>query len=120
MLADMHCHFPMHLVESEEEHPHERVLRWWDRLVDAGKGGAVGVVAKIANDEALGSGWRVSLDGLIAGGAGLVCSVLYWPFCEFQLQSLRGGPPDPDAFGYLLGQLENVEQALVGADPDCS
>ena len=120
MLADMHCHFPMHLVESEEEHPHDRVLHWWERLVDDVRAEAFELVAKIANDEAFGSGWRVSLDGLIAGGAGLVCSVLYWPFCEFQLQSLRGGPPDPDAFGYVLSQLDDVERALARSDPNGS
>jgi microsomal dipeptidase-like Zn-dependent dipeptidase len=120
MLADMHCHFPMHLVATEEEHPHDRVLHWWDQLVDDAKGEAFELVAKIANDEAFGSGWRVTLDGLIAGGTGLVCSVLYWPFCEFQLKSLRGGPPDADAFGYLLSQLEDVEQALAQSDPEGS
>jgi membrane dipeptidase len=118
MIADMHCHFPMHLVESEEEHPHNRVLSWFDRLVDEVKGEAFEVVADIANDEAFGGGWGVSLDSLIAGGAGLVCSVLYWPFCEFQLTSLRGGPPDPAAFASVLKQLENVEQALAHADRD--
>jgi microsomal dipeptidase-like Zn-dependent dipeptidase len=118
MIADLHCHFPMHLVESEEEHPHDRVLHWWERLVDDVKGEAFELVAKIANDQAFGSGWRVSLDGLIDGGAGLVCSVLYWPFCEFQLNSLRGGPPDPAGFGSLLNQLQNVEEVLAQSDRD--
>jgi microsomal dipeptidase-like Zn-dependent dipeptidase len=118
MIADMHCHFPMHLVESEVEHPHARVLRWWDRLVEEVKGDAFELVAEIANDEAFGSSWRVSLDDLRDGGAGLVCSVLYWPFCEFELTSVRGGPPDPDAFAKLRTQLENVERVLAQSDPD--
>ena len=118
MLADLHCHFPMHLIKDEEEHPHARVVAWWERLGDDLRGAAFEVVAEIANDQAFGSGWRVSLDGLIAGGAGLVCSVLYWPFCEFELESLRGGPPDPGAFQALMAQLQDTEQALAQTDPD--
>ena len=60
----------------------------------------------------------MSLDGLEAGGVGIICSVLYWPFCEFQLGVLYGAPPDPDAFGYLTDHLSYVERKLADADPD--
>ncbi|HTU29460.1 MAG TPA: membrane dipeptidase [Solirubrobacteraceae bacterium] len=109
----------MHLVKDEEQHPRHRIDSWWEKLKDELTGEAFELVAEMANDKAFGSGWRVSLVGLIEGGARLVCSVLYWPFCEFQLTSLRGGPPDPAAFQSLISQLEFVEQALHELDPNC-
>jgi microsomal dipeptidase-like Zn-dependent dipeptidase len=119
VIADLHCHFPMHLVQWEEEHvhPHERVRHWWDRVRYELETEGFDLVARLANHQAFGSGWRVSLDGLEAGGAGIVCSVLYWPFCEFQIKPY-GSPPDPAAFGCLTDQLRYVEQKLIDADPD--
>ncbi len=120
MLADLHCHFPMHLVKWEEEHvhPHERLEHWWDRIRHDVNAEGFDLAARLVNNRAFGSGWRVSLDGLEAGGAGIVCSVLYWPFCEFQLGVPYGSPPDPAAFGCLTDQLAHVERKLTDADPD--
>jgi microsomal dipeptidase-like Zn-dependent dipeptidase len=120
MLADLHCHFPMHLVKWEEEyvHPHERVEHWWDRVRHEVNAEGFDLAARLVNHRAFGSGWRVSLDGLEAGGAGIICSVLYWPFCEFQLGTPYGSPPDPAAFACLTDQLAYVERKLADADPD--
>jgi len=120
VIADLHCHFPMHLVKWEEEHvhPHERVEHWWDRVRHELDAEGFDLLARLANHRAFGSGWRVSLDGLEAGGAGIVCSVLYWPFCEFQIGKRYGSPPDPAAFGCLTDQLSYVERKLADADPD--
>jgi len=117
MIADLHCHFPMHLVKWEAEHPHEHVLSWWDHVRDDLEAEAFDLSARLLNHRAFGSGWRVSLDGLEAGRAGLVCSVLYWPFAEFELRPY-GSPPDPAAFGRLLDQLHDVQEKLAHADPD--
>jgi microsomal dipeptidase-like Zn-dependent dipeptidase len=114
MLADMHCHFPMHRVDSEEAHAH--VKDWWTRLGDRVKGEGFELAAKFFNDLALNTGWRVSLDGLAAGDVGLVFSVLYWPFSEFELESLDGAPPDRGAFELLVQQLDDVERELAAAD----
>jgi microsomal dipeptidase-like Zn-dependent dipeptidase len=115
MLADMHCHFPMHRVDSEEAHAH--VKDWWGRLGDRVEGEGFELAARFFNDKALNTGWRVSLDGLAAGDVGLVFSVLYWPLSEFELESLHGAPPDPGAFGLLVQQLDDVERELAAADP---
>jgi microsomal dipeptidase-like Zn-dependent dipeptidase len=120
MIADMHCHFPMHLVDWAEEHPRDRVRGWWERVLDRAKVEGFELAAELENDQAFGGGWRVSQEGLERGGAGLVCSVLYWPFCEFELAALRGGPPNPAAFGCLMHQLDTVERRLDEADPDRS
>jgi membrane dipeptidase len=116
MLADMHCHFPMHRVDGEAAHAHVR--DWWGRLGDRVRGEGFELAAKFFNDQALNTGWRVSLDGLAAGEVGLVFSVLYWPFSEFELGSLHGAAPDRDAFGLLIAQLDDVEAALAAADPE--
>jgi microsomal dipeptidase-like Zn-dependent dipeptidase len=115
MLADMHCHFPMHRVDAEEAHAH--VKGWWGRLGDRVTGEGFELAAKFFNDKALNTGWRVSLDGLAAGDVGLVFSVLYWPFSEFELESLHSAPPDPGAFALLVQQLDDVEGELAAADP---
>jgi microsomal dipeptidase-like Zn-dependent dipeptidase len=118
MIADLHCHFPMHLVGGEEVHPHDHVRHWWERFGDRVKGDGFELAAKFFNDQALCDDWRVSLDGLEAGRAGLVCSVLYWPFSEFELESLEQAQPDAGAFDLLVRQLDNVEQTLADADSE--
>ena len=84
MIADLHCHYPMHLVadEPDPEGPRETWLR---KLLDKAEGEILDDAARILNDSGWSSGWRVSLEGLHAGGAEIVCSVLYWPASEFDL-----------------------------------
>ena len=117
MIADLHCHFPMHLAKSQEEHPHNVAESWWEDIEGDLAAGAFDLLAKFVNHKDFGSGWRVSLDGLEKGGAGVVCSVLYWPFCEFELGP-EGAPPDPAAFGLLMAQLDDVEAKLAEEDDD--
>jgi microsomal dipeptidase-like Zn-dependent dipeptidase len=116
MIADLHCHFPMHLVEAELEHPRHRVRSWLGRLRDHVDAEAFELVARIADHPGFGATWGVDLDGLARGGVGIVCSVLDWPFCEFQPAALHGGPPDPDAFACLWRQLDDVEEHLAGTE----
>jgi microsomal dipeptidase-like Zn-dependent dipeptidase len=116
MIADLHCHFPMHRVAWEETHPHGHVVRWWERIRRDVTAEAFDLVARLVDHPAFGAGWGVDLDGLEEGGAGIVCSVLYWPFCEFQLP--YGAPPDPAAFDCLVAQLDDVEAHLADVDPD--
>ena len=117
MIADLHCHYPMHLVAKEPDAggPKEDWLR---QFVDKVEGGILDLVADIVNDAGWSSGWRVSLEGLRTGGAGTVCSVLYWPASEFDLPHLNGAPPLDGYFDYLRGQLEFVERELPGATAD--
>jgi microsomal dipeptidase-like Zn-dependent dipeptidase len=119
MIADLHCHFPMHLVKWEEEHvhPRDRVRDWWDHVRHEVNAEGFDLAARLVNNIPFGDGWRISLDGLERGGIGVVCSVLYWPFFEFQLGARYGSPPDPHAFAALLDQLDYVERALAESDP---
>jgi microsomal dipeptidase-like Zn-dependent dipeptidase len=115
MIADLHCHFPMHLVRAQEERLPTRARAWLSagrRLFD---GEGFELAACLFN-RSFRRQWRVDLDGLRRGGAGIVCSVLYWPFSEFELRGLRAAPPNWDAFGALMDQLGDVEAALRGRD----
>ncbi len=117
MIADLHCHYPMHLVADEPDAggPKEG---WLGRLVDKVEGGLVDLVARIVNDSGWSSGWRVSLEGLRAGGAGIVCSVLYWPASEFDALHLNEAPPLDHYFDFLKRQLEFIEDCLPDATKD--
>lgn len=117
MIADLHCHYPMHLVAEEPDAggPGEDWLR---QFVDKIEGGILDLVAKIVNNAGWSSGWRVSLEGLKSGGAGIVCSVLYWPASEFDLPHLNEEPPLDHYFDYLKRQLEFIESGLPDATAD--
>jgi microsomal dipeptidase-like Zn-dependent dipeptidase len=117
MIADLHCHYPMHLVADEPEAggPKEG---WLLQFVDKIEGGILDLVAKIVNNAGWSKGWRVTLDGLKAGGAGTVCSVLYWPAAEFDPFHLNEEPPLDHYFKYLKEQLEFIEGGLPGTTAD--
>jgi microsomal dipeptidase-like Zn-dependent dipeptidase len=113
MLSDLHCHFPMHLL-PEDKHPNPHVKSWFKRLRDDVQALLVDVAARAVNNEHWGSGWRISLKGLEEGDARLVCSVLYWPADEFDLDTLEyDAPPGPDYFPHLQHQLGLVEAKLA-------
>ncbi len=115
-IADLHCHYPMHLF-PEEHSPGGRHESWGERLRNALQGVAVDLMAHLVNDAHVTGTWRVSLDGLEKGGAKLVCSVLYWPPAEFDFAVKYGTPPLPAYFGDVQYQLEKVEQDLKTLDP---
>lgn len=117
MIADLHCHYPMHLVVGEHDAGGHKE-GWLSRLVDDVEGGILDLVAKVVNDAEWDSGWRVSLEGLKTGGAGTVCSVLYWPASEFDPLHLNEKPPLGSDFDYIKRQLEVVEASLLEETAD--
>ena len=66
-------------------------------------------------DEA--SSWRVDLDGLAQARAGLVMSVLFEPFAEFDLDEPPLSDPEDGYFGDLIDHLERTERELAQQDP---
>jgi len=108
-IADLHCHYPMHLVPDEGLPPG---LSLWGRLLQLFKNKVVGVLAEILNDYSPEEGWRVSTGCLKEGGVQLVCSVLYWPADEFTLAGLKGAPPGKPDFENIKRQLASVEGDL--------
>jgi microsomal dipeptidase-like Zn-dependent dipeptidase len=122
MLADMHCHYPMHVVAEQPRRPLpgtpaqtvEAMIRisqqpgWLEKLRAA-------VLRIAANRLNYGDDrWRVSLDELTAGDVRAVFSVLFGPFAEFDLDE----PPERGYFAGLLDQIDRVEADLAAVDPN--
>lgn len=102
-IADLHCHFPMHLLDA----PAAITGQFRARLVHR--------AARLLNFRTGDSTWRVSLDGLREANTGLVLSVLYDPASE--LLRLKGRPRKR-SFAALVHQLDAVEAELKRVDPD--
>jgi len=117
VIADLHCHYPMHLL-PEDRHPHGSTEGWLGRVRDELQADLEGLLAPFLNDASWKEGWRVDLDKLEQGGARLVCSVLYWPPAEFDFAVKYASPPLAEYYGDLKYQLECVENDLRRQDPD--
>jgi microsomal dipeptidase-like Zn-dependent dipeptidase len=108
VLADLHAHYPMHLIPRGEG-THGALVgwrseRWRARIVD--------LISRLANYEGPGGEPGVTVPLLRDGDVGVVLSVLYSPFDEMDLEKGYGDPPDPAYFGRLLDQLAAVERDL--------
>jgi microsomal dipeptidase-like Zn-dependent dipeptidase len=112
MIADLHCHYPMHLIPRKPG-PARSWLEW---LGDSVEARVLELAAAFLNDPSLGQGWRVDLGKLKRGGAGIVCSVLYWPAAEFSLASLVRSPPKAAYWTDIEYQLGAVEEDLHQQD----
>jgi microsomal dipeptidase-like Zn-dependent dipeptidase len=115
VIADLHCHYPMHLVHDELE-PRGRFLDWWDSVKGELQQQAFDLAAKLVNYPGWGDSWRVDIPGLKAGGVGVVCSVLYWPVAEFLPDEYEHAQPGAGSFDHLVAQLEDVEKHLQGTE----
>jgi microsomal dipeptidase-like Zn-dependent dipeptidase len=121
LIADLHCHYPMHLL-GEDARPSEtydrlvrvrRRPRWLDRL----RALLVRFFARHFNYRDHAAGWRVTLDGLERGDTRVVLSVLYEPFAEIDLDEPPQSDPEKGYFDDLVEHLERVEQELARIDP---
>jgi microsomal dipeptidase-like Zn-dependent dipeptidase len=113
-IADLHCHYPMHiLAEGDEDRfvkplreiPKRRLwhkirailVRWAAKRLNFGK-----------KEE-----WLVSLDELNDGGVRLVFSVLYVPETELGIEEWLSGRPADHSFNELLTHMDEVEAHLT-------
>ncbi len=117
-IADLHCHYPMHLL-AEEERRYKRdpalksLIRLkerkrWDRL----KATILFLAARLFNTRRLWESWRVSLERLEQGNVNVVFSVLFLPDEEMDLDEWPEGNPDDGAYARLVSHLEQVESDL--------
>jgi microsomal dipeptidase-like Zn-dependent dipeptidase len=120
VIADMHCHYPMHLlaeapqdVTLEEMVRVRRRPRWLDKL----RAAVLALAARLINFRRFSDEWRVSLDRLERGGVRVVFSVLYLPFAEMDLDEWPGSDPEDHYFEDLLEHLGDVERDLEREDP---
>jgi microsomal dipeptidase-like Zn-dependent dipeptidase len=120
VIADLHAHYPMHVIAELEPDSTLRRMRHAGgprRLPDRFRALVLTVAAMIGNDREWWSGWRISAQGLRAGGVGVAFSVLYGPFEEMDLDEPYGAPPREAYFRELVRELELVEQDVAGRDP---
>jgi microsomal dipeptidase-like Zn-dependent dipeptidase len=128
MLADMHCHYPMHLLARDpglrlrgSRDPATKTMTkvsgrpgWVNKL----RALALKAAANFINYED--DRWRVSLEELERGDVRGVFSVLYEPGAEFDFDEPYGAAPEDTYFGDLIDRLDAVEAELEGLDPDHS
>jgi microsomal dipeptidase-like Zn-dependent dipeptidase len=108
MIADLHVHYPMRVVEDVTT----------GTAVEAVEGLLVRTAGRLFSDRTPESGYRVTVEGLRAGGVGVALSVLYRPLQEMDLGKPYGAPPDPSYLPLLLRDLERVEAEVAGhGDP---
>ena len=121
MIADLHCHYPMHLLapDASPSDTYDRLVsvrrrpRWLDRL----RAVVLLAVARRFNYRDHASGWRVTFDGLERGHTSLVFSVLFEPFAEIDLDELPQSDPEEGYFADLIDHLDRVEDELGRIDP---
>jgi membrane dipeptidase len=119
VIADLHAHYPMHVVAELEPDSTLRRMRHAGRprtLADRFRALVLTVAAMIGSDPHWWSGWRISVPFLRAGGVGVAFSVLYGPFEEIDLGEPYGAPPREAYFAALLRELQQVEDDVAGRD----
>jgi microsomal dipeptidase-like Zn-dependent dipeptidase len=138
-IADLHCHYPMHLPEAASEPDRSvrgvpfaamgsfdpdpsrlRRLRMRAAWVDRLRAWLLKRAAEKLNYPGHGNGtgpggpeWRVSLERLRRGQVRFVFSVLYQPFAELDFGRWPEGQPEDGYFCALIDQLIAVEKDLA-------
>ncbi len=115
MLIDMHGHFPMHLLEDDEQRTHERLTAWWRHRW---QGLIVQLISHFANYQGPGDAPSVTEQLMRAGRVGVTLSVLYQPFDEMDLTQDYAAPPRQSYFADILDQRQTVEDYAAAHSGD--
>jgi microsomal dipeptidase-like Zn-dependent dipeptidase len=119
VIADLHAHYPMHVVTDVEPGTAvARMTRVGERpsLADRVRAGVLKAASVVASDRDWWSGYRISVPELRRGNVAIALSVLYRPFEEMDLGVRYGSPPRRDYFPALIQDLELVERAVARSD----
>ena len=122
MLADLHVHYPMRVVEQRDgTQPGSTVrlmgtARGRSRPGDKLRAFVLRLATRIGSDRDLWSGYRVTVPYLREGGVGVLFSTLYRPFEEMDLDKPYASPPASAYFDRLLDDLQAVEDEVAGYD----
>jgi microsomal dipeptidase-like Zn-dependent dipeptidase len=121
MLIDLHAHYPMRVIGSvrpDSALREARRLRGRPRLRDKVRALVLRIASAFFSHRNPFSGYRVTVDGMRAGGVGVAFSVLTRPFDEVALGLPYASPPKPAYFDGLLEELDVVEGEIAGHDRD--
>ena len=115
MIADLHAHYPMHLMPQARGSVLRLIGtpkgRW--RLLDRARAWLLRVISRFTNYATYESGPGVTVPLLRSGDVGVALSVLYSPFDEMDLTVRYPALPGKDYFATLIRQLENVEREIA-------
>ncbi|HYZ81971.1 MAG TPA: membrane dipeptidase [Solirubrobacteraceae bacterium] len=115
MLVDLHGHFPMHLLEDEQQKAHERLTAWFRHRW---QGLAVELISHFANYQGPGGTPSVTEQLMRAGDVGVTLSVLYQAFDEMDLSQDYAAPPLASYFADVLNQQQTVEDYASASGGD--
>jgi membrane dipeptidase len=121
MVADMHAHYPMHIVAgpaSRATIEAMRTARDRPRLRDKLRALLLALLSRLINNRTWASGFRVTPQTIEAGPTRVVFSVLYRPFEEMDLSKPYAAPPAADYFAALMEDIDRVEADLATRGPD--
>ena len=115
MIADLHAHYPMHLVEELHGSPLDAVTTASGRrrVRDIVRAWLVGLASRFHNYRSFDSGPRVTVEFLEAGNVRVALSVLYAFFDEVDLDEPYGAKPEAGYIDDLLHEIELVEQEIA-------
>ena len=96
LVADLHVHYPMHVLSGDRHVTLERMVRVRPRegVGNKARGAILWVASRLLNYRSWDAGPRVTADFLAAGGVRVGLSVLYSPFDEMDLDEPYGAPPE--------------------------
>lgn len=117
MLADLHAHYPMRVINDMDPETAARLMKApGPTLRDRIQALVLKIANKLDNYPTWDGTYRITPETLRAGGVGLAMSVLLRPFDEFDLDTHYAAPPEPGYFPRLIADLEAVEQEVATHD----
>ena len=120
MIADLHAHYPMHLLPEEKGSAIDAITtaRGRRRLRDVIRAWLVGIASRFGNYRSFESGPRVTVESMTAGGVGVAWSVLYAFFDEVDLDKPYASPGTAGYVDDVLAQMDMVEQNIAQKHAD--
>jgi microsomal dipeptidase-like Zn-dependent dipeptidase len=122
VLADLHVHYPMRVIEERDGTKPGTTVRLMgsarrrSRPGDKLRALVLRLATRLLSDKDLWSGYRVTVPYLREGGVGVGFSTLYSPFDEMDLEKPYAAPPESAYFSRLLTDLQSVEDEVAGYD----
>jgi microsomal dipeptidase-like Zn-dependent dipeptidase len=111
VIADLHAHFPMHLLPPRQADTHAWVLQPWPG--SRWRAVVLEVLSRLFNYEGPHGAPGVTVELMRRGDVGAVLSVLYAPFDEMDLAEPYGAPPRSRYVDSIRRQIDLVEQDLA-------